>query len=268
MTASYWSDDTVTLYLGDMREVLPALGVTADLIVADPPYGRETSLTWDRWPDGWPAVAATSASSLWCFGSMRMFGEQWAAFGAAGWKHSQDVIGRDEDGDPVYGDVRVVWVKQQGTGLAADRFRRVHENALHWYHGQPWSEIYHDVPRDAWYGVDNGRRTKGGSKGAHLGEARTRRYEDDGRRLMRSVIEVANLHKRSLHPTEKPVGILTPLITYACSPGGLVVDPFAGSGSTLDAARLAGRRAIGIEANEAYAEKAARRLSQQPMEIA
>ncbi|MGW2223882.1 DNA methyltransferase [Streptomyces formicae] len=44
---------------------------------------------------------------------------------------------------------------------------------------------------------------------------------------------------------------------------GLVVDPFAGSGSTLDAARQAGRRVIGIEAHEPYAEAAARRLTAQ-----
>ena len=66
----------------------------------------------------------------------------------------------------------------------------------------------------------------------------------------------------TIHPTEKPVGILDPLITYACPLGGLVVDPFAGSGSTLDAARCSGRRAVGIEADERYIELAARRLSQ------
>jgi site-specific DNA-methyltransferase (adenine-specific) len=63
------------------------------------------------------------------------------------------------------------------------------------------------------------------------------------------------------HPTEKPLGILDPLIRYACPPGGLVLDPFAGSGSTLDAARQSGRRAIGIEGREDYCEAAVRRLS-------
>ena len=76
------------------------------------------------------------------------------------------------------------------------------------------------------------------------------------------------MNGRAMHPTEKPVGVLTPLISYACPPGGLVVDPFAGSGSTLEAARLSGRRAIGVEIDEQYAEKAARRLSQAPLEIA
>jgi methylase of polypeptide subunit release factors len=53
----YYADDHVTLYLGDHEDVLPALDRTFDLIVADPPYG-ETSLDWDRWPDGWPALMA------------------------------------------------------------------------------------------------------------------------------------------------------------------------------------------------------------------
>lgn len=81
----YWKDEEagIYLYLGDMREVLPGLGVKADLIMADPPYS-ETSLAWDRWPDGWPTLAATVASSMWCFGSMRMFLDRRDEF--ADWK--------------------------------------------------------------------------------------------------------------------------------------------------------------------------------------
>ena len=49
---------------------------------------------------------------------------------------------------------------------------------------------------------------------------------------------------------------------YACPPGGLVVDPMAGSGSVLETARQSGRRAAGVELSERNAERAARRLSQ------
>jgi site-specific DNA-methyltransferase (adenine-specific) len=86
--------------------------------------------------------------------------------------------------------------------------------------------------------------------------------EDGGPRLMRSVIQVRSTHGRAIHPTEKPIGILAPLILYSCPEGGTVLDPFAGSGSALDAARQAGRKAIGIEIDEGYCAAIVGRLSQ------
>jgi DNA modification methylase len=69
--------------------------------------------------------------------------------------------------------------------------------------------------------------------------------------------------KKVAHPTQKPVGLMRWCITKAKIPdGGILLDPFMGSGTTLVAAKLEGLRSVGIELEERYCEIAARRLSQ------
>ena len=63
-----------------------------------------------------------------------------------------------------------------------------------------------------------------------------------------------------LHPTQKPVQSLKPLIAAFTQPGGIVLDPFAGSGSTLIAARELGRQFIGIELDPDHHRTASSRL--------
>lgn len=64
------------------------------------------------------------------------------------------------------------------------------------------------------------------------------------------------------HPTPKPAPLMEYLIRASCPPGGLVFDPFAGSGTTLLAAKNENRRAVGIEMNESYCERIVARLAQ------
>lgn len=63
------------------------------------------------------------------------------------------------------------------------------------------------------------------------------------------------------HPTQKAVQILTPLIEASSQPGQLVLDPFAGSGSTLVAAAITGRRYLGIDLEQGYCRVARERLA-------
>lgn len=247
----YYSDDHVSLYLGDSREILPALGVTADCVIADPPY-ESTSLAWDKWPGGWLETAAQVSNSMWCFLPRRQFVEppfRGIEFHEAGWRFSQPGV----------------WEKPVGSSFAADRLKCVHEEFGHWYRGR-WADVCHEAPRVAVDYRIKGRSSRGATQ-YHTGVIGDATWTDDGTRIVRSVIHARSMWRRgAIHRTEKPVELLLPLIAYACPPGGLVVDPFAGSGSTLDAARASGRRAIGVELREPQAEKAALRLSQLVLE--
>lgn len=242
----YYDDGTVTLYHGDCREVLPELDIGACCIVTDPPYG-ETSLAWDRWPDGWIDTLPTAARQMWCFGSMRMFLERRSEFD--GWSYGQEVV----------------WEKHNGSGFHADRFKRVHEIATHWYRGR-WDhltlipQVVHEATK---------RTVRRKARPTHTGDigAAPYRSEDGGPKLQRSVIYVRSCHGTALHPTEKPIGIVEPLVRYSTLRGDLIVDPFAGSGAILHTARLNGRHAIGIEADERYCEVAARRLDQGVLDL-
>jgi len=68
-----------------------------------------------------------------------------------------------------------------------------------------------------------------------------------------------------LHPTQKPVECLTPIIKAFCEPGAMVLDPFCGSGSTLVAAREAGCGFVGIELDADHHRTACNRLGIGPL---
>jgi site-specific DNA-methyltransferase (adenine-specific) len=64
-----------------------------------------------------------------------------------------------------------------------------------------------------------------------------------------------------LHPTQKPLSVLLPLVETFSPMGGTVLDPFSGSGSSLLAARTLGRSYLGIELDATYHAIAQSRLS-------
>lgn len=243
----------ITIYCGRAQEILPSLP-HGDVCVTDPPYGQ-TSLEWDVWQSDW--LELVKADSLWVFGSLRMFMDRSADFIGSGWTLSQDVIGPDQEPS----EIDVVWEKHNGSSFHADRFRRIHEQAALFYRGQ-WKDIYHQTPvtLDA---VRKQVRRK--QRPAHMGHIERGSYtsHDGGPKMMRSVINVRSCHGYAENETQKPLGIIKPLIEFSSPVGGLVVDAFGGSGSTMLAAKELGRRGIMIELREEQCEIAARRLQQE-----
>ena len=73
--------------------------------------------------------------------------------------------------------------------------------------------------------------------------------------------------QRHVHPTQKPVALMLWLLERSTKPGDLVLDPYMGSGPIAQAAKMLGRRYIGIELEEKYCEIAARRLQQQVLDL-
>lgn len=236
----YYQDDFVTLYNGRAEDVIPLLPM-ADAVVTDPPYA-ETSLDWDRWPEGWPALAAKLAPQMWCFGSTRMFLDR--AADLKPWRLAQDVV----------------WEKHNGSNSSADRFRRVHELALHFYQGE-WRDLYRQPQYTNDATAKTVRRKRRPPQWGEIGE-HVYVSEDGGPRLMSSVIYARSCHGYAVNETQKPEEIVAPLVLYSVPPGGLLVDCFAGSGTTLAVAKKTGRRSIGIEVRESQCQRIVERLAQ------
>jgi DNA modification methylase len=69
------------------------------------------------------------------------------------------------------------------------------------------------------------------------------------------------------HPTQKPIKLFNKILEDYSKPDDLILDPFLGSGTTAVAAKILGRKCIGIEISEKYCEIAAKRLSQSVMQL-
>jgi site-specific DNA-methyltransferase (adenine-specific) len=234
---------TVRIINADVMDGLKSIDdESIDCVVTDPPYG-ETSLEWDKLNNDWLQEVRRvlkRTGSAWVFGSLRSH----LATKFAGWTVAQDVV----------------WEKHNGSNSFSDRFRRVHEIAVHIYRDDAkWSEVYNRplFTNDARAKVV--RRKRRPPQWGEIGEA-VYRSEDGGPRLARSVMFAPSCHGYAEHPTQKPLSIVMPLIEISCPVGGVVLDPFVGSGTTALAARELGRSAIGIEISAAYAAIAERRV--------
>jgi len=223
----YWCDNNSAVYCGDSRNVLACFGRrSCDMLVTDPPYGVEYVSNFGKnhaaitGDDGTLDVPAVLALGT----STLPDGTHCYVFGFAADQLSAMRLG---------GTAELIWDKTlTGMGDLTSPWGTSHERITF---GSYWPSTKNRAD-------GRGRLTARLRKGTVLRVQRTR--SDTARR----------------HPTEKPVELLSQLIESSSCRGDLVLDPFAGVGSTGVAAVLLGRRAVCIEISEIYCAVAATRL--------
>jgi DNA modification methylase len=227
----YYSDDAVTIYHGDALDILPTLPLV-DLVVTDPPYviGAVSAGNMASKAGGWGDMMN---SARWFRDWYVMAHERLARHGAmwtfCNWRSLPVVMRAALDAEwPIASTL--VWHKDWiGPGGVVGL--------------RPAYELVALMPREDFQIPDRG-----------LPDVWTERWAS---------------HKPNGHPAEKPTKLLRRLITASgIAKGGLILDPFTGSGSTLCAAKDAGMRAIGIEAEERWCELAAKRCAQDVLDLA
>lgn len=225
-----YQSDLVTLWEGDCAEVIADLPrASVDLIATDPPYGV-------KWQSGFRAQRfARLAGDDGSLDVPAILGA--AACGLADGRHVY-VFGYEPDdlASPLLlsSTAELIWDKAGMVGMG-----RLDE---------PWAPAHERIT----FGV---RRKSQANRAAGKGLLSARLRQG-------SVLRVPRLNSRanSRHPTEKPVALMRQLIESSSLLGDVVFDPFAGCGSTLVAAVLTGRRALGVELDPGYVVTAVDRI--------
>ena len=138
--------------------------------------------------------------------------------------------------DEVFGAARhvneLIW-KYNAGGASKTRFSRKHDT-IHWY--SKTASYYSDIPREP-YPNDYGDRPG---------------FHPEGR-IATDVWDIPRIsntsHERVDYPNQKPLALLERIVTTFTPPGGTIVDPCCGSGTTLVAAKLHHRNAYGYDVN-------------------
>lgn len=89
-----------------------------------------------------------------------------------------------------------------------------------------------------------------------------RAYFDNAHDIMGEVWQHPRVQERWNHPTPKPTALFERMIISSCPEGGIVLDPFIGSGTTAEAAMRTRRQCLGVELDEGYCETIAKRCEQ------
>jgi site-specific DNA-methyltransferase (adenine-specific) len=246
----YYERNGITIYNGNCLEVMPTLDVTVDAVICDPPY-EITGASWDSiipldamWVEykrlikNSGAIALTGSqpfTSLLVSSNLKWFNCEW------------------------------IWEKNRGSNFTNTKSRpmKEHENVIVFsklsctYNPQPEKRSDGGAARSKY--TINPSNT--GKRQVYNGIKTDQSQSIDANSRVPRSIQRFNTEV-GLHPTQKPVALMSYLVRTYTNPSELVLDNAMGSGTTLVAAQLEGRRAIGIEISEDFCRTAVDRLRQ------
>lgn len=232
----YYADGLVTIYHGDALDVLAGLELAVDAVVTDPPYASGTRQEAGKSSSGAMLRAGRFANRPLDLDQMTTTGFVWLMRAIAMQTRPMLVDG--------------------GSFLSFIDWRQWPNlvGALETANLRVQGMIVWDKEH---FGMGNGFRSQHelichASKGVPT-------IYDKG---MGNVLRHPRMEPLD-HPSPKPQRVMQQLIQVVSPVGGLVLDPFMGSGTTLRAAKALGRHAIGIEMDEGYCKVAVARLSQE-----
>jgi len=148
----------------------------------------------------------------------------------------------------------LVWSKTNGVGFLSANKQPLRSHEMIYVFSKKGAYYKRvDIEGD-FKGTSSGKGNAGGSV---YGKIRQNNDEDrTGKRCVKSVIEIANKKGKGNHPTQKPAELYKWLLERYCPEGGTMLDPTAGSFSSVFTAQEMGLHAIGIEMNDAFFWKA------------
>lgn len=226
----------------------------ADLIFLDPPYNLDKDFHGQRFAQASDAAYLAYLES-WLPGVLACLKPGGSVYLCGDWQNSACLYQALKDRVRIRN--RITWQREKGRGAKAN-WKNITEDI--WF-GTLGNDYYFDV--DA---VKQKRRVIAPYR--DQGQPKDWETSDDGRfRLTHPgnfwddlSVPYWSMPENTDHPTQKPEKLLAKLILASCPPGGLVLDPFLGSGTTAVVARKLGRNFIGIEQQEEYCLWACKRL--------
>ena len=245
----YYSDPWVTLYHGDCLEVMGGLTKVSH-VITDPPYSEHVH------------GAARSSRMVPANDRGGRFGADVRRNVDLGFKHLTPEV-RHEAAEQ-FAKLAARWVLVFSDTESSHLWREELEAAgLDYVRTGAWIKVG-STPQFS------GDRPATGFESITICHPKGRkRWNGGGKHAVWSVPIVLDRggNGARLHTTQKPLELMSALVDQFTDHRDIILDPFAGSGTTLVAAKGLGRRAIGIELEERYAEIAARRLSQDVLDF-